>query len=104
MENLKIMSYQLDGWQDLIDVCLERVKQRAGPDLWAIREKGACLNKQGEWEIEPIPSSRTKAFFKRCRFKSAEAAFMFWKAGSCKSRFEHYRLKSAQQGSGIVKE
>ena len=74
MENLKVSVYELDFWEGTIDVRLERVQQIDGSDLWAIREKGCCLNKQGEWEIEPIPSSRTSAFYKRCRWKSAEAA------------------------------
>lgn len=90
MENLKVLVYELDGWKDLIEVRLECVKQIDGSDLWAIREKGFCLNKQGEWEIEPIPSSRTSAFYKRCRWKSAEAALTFWRKDH-KSRFEHYR-------------
>lgn len=49
MENLKVLVYEIDGWKDLIEVRLECVKQIDGSDLWAIREKGCCLNKQGEW-------------------------------------------------------
>ena len=91
VENLKVLVYELDFWSYSIDVRLECVQQIDGPDLWAIREKGCCLNKQGEWEIEPIPSSRTSTFYKRCRWKSAEAALKFWRASGCRSRFEHYR-------------
>lgn len=93
IQDLKVMSYQLDEWKDVIDIRLERVGQMDGSELWAIREHGACLNKRGEWEFEPIPSSRTKAFFKRCRWKSEEEALKFWCAGQYKSRFEHYRGK-----------
>jgi hypothetical protein len=96
MEKLKILVYELDGWKDLIEVRLECVKQIDGSDLWAIREKGCCLNKQGEWEIEPIPSSRTSAFYKRCRWKSPEAALKFWRVGH-QSRFEHYRTRLTQR-------
>jgi len=92
MENLKVSVYELEFWEGTIDVRLERVQQIDGSDLWAIREKGCCLNKQGEWEIEPIPSSRTSAFYKRCRWKSAEAALKFWRGGY-QSRFEHYRTR-----------
>lgn len=103
MENLKVLVYELDGWKDLIEVRLECVKQIDGSDLWAIREKGCCLNKQGEWEIEPIPSSRTNAFYKRCRWNSAEAALKFWHKGH-QSRFEHYRARAnnacTRQGEG----
>ena len=93
MENLKVLVYEIDGWKDLIEVRLECVKQMDGSDMWAIREKGCCLNKQGEWEIEPIPSSRTSAFYKRCRWNSAEAALKFWRKGH-QSRFEHYRAQA----------
>ena len=93
MENLKVLVYELDGWKDLIEVRLECVKQMDGSDMWAIREKGCCLNKQGEWEIEPIPSSRTSAFYKRCRWNSAKAALKFWRKGH-QSRFEHYRAQA----------
>jgi len=40
---------------------------------WAVCWMGDCLNRRGEWEYESIPSSRTKAFFKRCRFSEEEA-------------------------------
>lgn len=92
MQNLKVLVYELDVWKDAIEVRLECVRQINGPDLWAIREKGCCLNKQGEWELEPIPSSRTDAFYKRCRWETAEDALKFWNNGR-KSRFEHYRTR-----------
>lgn len=40
---------------------------------WAIRCMGRCLNRSGEWEWEPQPSSRDDAFFARCRFHCDEA-------------------------------
>jgi len=47
-------------------------------ERYAIRNgAGSCLNTSGEWEHEPLPSSRDDAFYERCRFKSwklAEAA------------------------------
>ena len=90
MIDLKVLVYELESWGEAIDVRLESSKQRDGTDLWAIRERGYCLNKNGEWEYEPLPSSRTKAFIKFCRWESADAALSFWRNG-CKSRFEHYR-------------
>jgi len=88
---LEVLSWQLDFWEDgLIDVRLEKTRGMYGASRWAIREKGMCLNKAGEWEVEPIPSSRDEEFFTRCRFKDAEEALAFWKQGY-KSRFEHYR-------------
>ena len=40
---------------------------------WAIVVNGRCLNRVGEREIEPRPSSRNEAFFDRCRYSFAEA-------------------------------
>lgn len=53
---------------------IHRVSQIDGPDRFAVRHASCCLNKKGKWEYEPIPSSRTKNFFKRCRFDSFEDA------------------------------
>lgn len=90
--NLKVCVYQLDeGEMGVIDVRLERVGQREDDDLWAIREKGFCLNRAGNWEYEPMPSSRSVAFIRRCRWPSAEDALAFWRKNGCKSRLEHYR-------------
>jgi hypothetical protein len=46
---------------------------RPGEDTWAVRTRSWCLNRDGEWEHEPIPSSRTAEFFARCRFSLGEA-------------------------------
>jgi hypothetical protein len=44
--------------------------QRDGSRLWAVRDESRCvvLNKLGEWEYEPSPSSRDDAFLVRCRY------------------------------------
>lgn len=44
---------------------------------WAIKRAGFCLNHEGMWEFEPIPSSRDEDFYKRCRWFSANAAIEF---------------------------
>lgn len=59
-------------------VTLELVQQRDGKFLYAIRKRGWVLNRRGKWEYEPIPSSRTDAFLKRCRFKTVAAALAAW--------------------------
>lgn len=63
-------------------VALQPVYQPDGDVLWAIRKPnqspGQCLNKKGEWEIEPMPSSRTNDFYRRCRFGSIEDAMRVW--------------------------
>lgn len=64
-------------------VVLEPVYQNdPGVILWAIRRPyqspGQCLNKNSEWEFEPIPSNRTEEFYQRCRFSSMVEAFAAW--------------------------
>lgn len=45
-----------------------------GHGRWAVRRLGYCLNRSGEWEHEPTPSSRDDAFFARCRWPSSAEA------------------------------
>lgn len=49
---------------------------QGGPVLFAVRRDGGeCLNKQGGWEHEPMPSSRDAQFLERCRWADfSEAA------------------------------
>lgn len=42
-------------------------------DTWAIRRRGRCLSRDGEWVREPIPSSRDSDFYGHCRFPLDEA-------------------------------
>lgn len=39
-----------------ITIC--EARQMDGTLRYAVRQAGACLNKSGEWEFEPMPSSR----------------------------------------------
>ena len=43
-------------------------------EKYAVRRGSRCLNTSGEWEREPMPSSRDAAFYARCRFDSFDAA------------------------------
>ncbi len=43
-------------------------------DKFAVSSGRYCLSKRGEMVYEPLPSSRTKAFYKRCRFDSFDDA------------------------------
>lgn len=47
------------------------------PTQWAIREGGCVLTKKREWEMEPMPSSRTDKFLKRSRWNTWEEAVAF---------------------------
>lgn len=42
-----------------------------GDGTWAVCSAGAVLARTGDWEYEPLPSSRDEAFRHRCRFGSA---------------------------------
>lgn len=55
-------------------VYVERVGQRDGSFLYAVRSDGNCLAKDGVWEWEPMPSSRNEAFTARCRFATFDEA------------------------------
>lgn len=41
--------------------------------LWAVTYAGSTINKDGEWEYEPLPSSRSEAYMSRTRFPLEEA-------------------------------
>ena len=61
-------------------VMLEARDQRDGPRRWCVKIDSQVLRKSGVWECEPMPSSRTEAFFKRTRFAStAEARAVYAK-------------------------
>lgn len=56
---------------------VEVVKRSSDPDAWAIHSEGHCLAKDGEWEWESLPSSRTEEFLQRCRWPTAIEAITF---------------------------
>src|SRR5574337_49177 len=76
MKHAVVCAYELPD--DTSEVRLERCKQRDGSYKWAVRRGGACMNIDGEFEYEPMPSSRDNAFLARCRFDSAESAYAAW--------------------------
>lgn len=53
---------------------VERIN-RDGARRFAVVEAGWVLNKDGEWEYEPLPSSRDDAFMERCRFDEFDDAY-----------------------------
>lgn len=63
-----------DGSPQAVSIELMRSPFYTG-ERYAVRNGlGRCLNKSGEWELEPMPSSRDDAFYERCRFDSFAAA------------------------------
>lgn len=61
-----VESFLVDPGRDI------RVERR-GPDVWAIREGASVVNRDGEREFEPMPSSRDEAFIARTRFSLPDA-------------------------------
>ena len=49
-------------------VTVTPMTQRDKSVKWRVASGPLCLNRQGTWEHEPQPSSRTPEFFERCRF------------------------------------
>lgn len=60
----------------LIEVEAHRRRQRDGKSLWAVKRLSSVLNRDGEWEHEPIPSSRDDEFLARARFDSLSDAIV----------------------------
>jgi hypothetical protein len=56
------------------DITIDRMRQRDGSDKFAVRYSGCCINRNGEAEHEPRPSSRSDEFLARCRFDTFEEA------------------------------
>ena len=57
-----------------IAVTIDDVEPYSPKPSYAVRWGCRCLSKQGEWEPEPIPSSRTSMFLTRCRWSDLEGA------------------------------
>jgi hypothetical protein len=58
---------------DVTPITIDRVCGFHGVK-YAIRQAGACMDANGEWEFEPMPSSRSDEWLKRFRFKEWKAA------------------------------
>lgn len=56
---------------------IQVVLRSRDPEAWAIVSEGHNLARDGEWEYESLPSSRSEDFFARCRWPSAIEAIRF---------------------------
>jgi hypothetical protein len=52
----------------LFAITVEERGQIDGQTLWAVCRMGQCLDGDGEWDYEPIPSSRTQEWIADHRF------------------------------------
>jgi hypothetical protein len=67
--------WHLEGVRDRLgEVTIDIVARIDGPDRYAVRRGGSCLSKEGFFEWEMQPSSRTDEFFKRCRYNTFNEA------------------------------
>lgn len=48
-------------------------ESRLDIDVWAIRRDSWCLSREGEWELEPLPSARDDDWLAAHRFPLTEA-------------------------------
>ena len=80
LEGCTVLSFAA-GQVDRIDA----VSQIDGSKKWAVRRNGNCLGKGGEWEYEPMPSSRDDEFLERCRFSTPMEAFQCLQASRLKA-------------------
>ena len=54
------------------------------PVMWKVTLRGwFTLDHDGNWEAEPIPSSRDEDYYRRCRFETLEEA---WEAAEIAAR------------------
>ncbi len=57
-------------------ITVERREQRDGSIKWAVMSPGNALTKNGKWEMERLPSSRTEAYLARARFDTLDEAWL----------------------------
>ena len=93
IEDLQIRSYIIERGDGVEMATLDRVPQADGKDKWAIRQGGMCLSVDGDWEYEPMPSSRDDEFLQRCRFETPFHALSAWEKKKT-NRFKHYKREA----------
>lgn len=75
------MSFVPVSWEWRLDevprgfepVRIDLVRNRNGL-VYAVRQSGSCMSTDGEWDYEPMPSSRTDEWLARFRFQTWEDA------------------------------
>jgi hypothetical protein len=67
------------------------------PILWAVRRGSTCLNRRTlEFDYEPMPSSRTAAYFKTHRFDSPQACEEIWIKAEAKEKRRIERFEKTE--------
>lgn len=68
------VKFLIGGQAPPLGVAVYAEKRCWDPEAWAVTYLGDCLNHDGKWESEPMPSSRTPEFLGRTRWPTMEAA------------------------------
>jgi hypothetical protein len=70
---MRMLLSKATEFEILPQIVIKRRIQRDGSVKWAVYRRGYALDKKGEWQLEPIPSSRTDEFLADTRFELADA-------------------------------
>ena len=74
------IKWLLDRNDGIRHIYVEEMEQRDGSFLFAVRKMGYVLTREGEWEWEPQPSSRTDDYLARARFTTMDEALAAYRA------------------------
>ncbi len=70
----EILPQQFKGGRAVGEITIQRRVQRDGSVKWAVYLRDDyVLDQSGDWQFEPIPSSRTDEFLATTRFELADA-------------------------------
>lgn len=84
MDDLVPVKYEIpekksDKNQIRVDnVFIEQRKQRDGSIKWVVIKGGNVLNRNGYWEYEPMPSSRSDKFISETRYDTVQEAIDYY--------------------------
>ncbi len=63
---------------EMLGATLVHAVANLSADVWRIEHCGSTLNRNHQWEYQPLPSSRSDAYIARTRFTLKEA-LKIWK-------------------------
>lgn len=75
IDDLTVSEYIVEKWNYFQPVYLKRAEQRDGSVKWKITEgKGNAMNTEGNFMVEPFPSSRDQNYLNKTRFETKDEA------------------------------
>lgn len=84
-------------------ITIDRMVRTDGSVLWSIVWIGYVFNKGGEWEYDPLPSSRDDEFLARCRWDSFDAAVAMAKIAA-QGRIDNAQVRVDAVNARMTKE